>query len=79
MSRVITTAFTNRAKEVIPVAEIEDAVRLAKYLGRNNILLCGERNGAKIEGFDLSNSHFEYKVDVVKKLWKEMQKFTTLK
>ncbi|MDE4542408.1 2-phosphosulfolactate phosphatase family protein [Thermoanaerobacterium sp. R66] len=66
MSSVITTALANGAKEVIPVAEIEDAVRLAKYLGRNNILLGGERNGAKIEGFDLANSPFEYKVDIVK-------------
>lgn len=66
MSRVITTAFANRAKEVVPVVEIEDAVRLAKYLERNSFLLCGKRNGAKIECFDLSNSPFEYKVDVVK-------------
>lgn len=66
MSSVITTALANGAKEVIPVAEIEDAVRLAKYLECNSFLLGGERNGAKIEGFDLSNSPFEYKVDVVK-------------
>jgi 2-phosphosulfolactate phosphatase len=60
-SSVITTALANGAKEVIPVVEIEDAIELARRLESNSFLLGGERSGAKIEGFDLSNSPFEYK------------------
>lgn len=65
-SSVVTTALANGARQVIPFAEIEDAVRWAKHLDHNGFLLAGEKNGAKIEDFDLSNSPFEFSVDVVK-------------
>jgi len=63
---VITTALVNGAKEVIPVADIEDAINISGHLERDMILLGGERNAVKIEGFDLSNSPLEYSEDVVK-------------
>lgn len=63
---VITTALVNGAKEVIPVADIEDAINISSHLERDMILLGGERNAVKIEGFDLSNSPLEYSEDVVK-------------
>lgn len=65
-SSVITTALANGAKEIIPVVEIEDAIELARRLESNSFLVGGERNGAKIEGFDLSNSPLEYNSDIVK-------------
>ncbi|WKV08231.2 2-phosphosulfolactate phosphatase family protein [Thermoanaerobacterium sp. CMT5567-10] len=63
---VITTALVNGAKEIIPVADIEDAINISGHLERDMILLGGERNAVKIEGFDLSNSPLEYSEDVVK-------------
>jgi len=62
---VITTALYNGAKEVIPVAEIEEAVNFVKNFGREGYLLGGERNTFKIDGFDLSNSPLEYTKEVV--------------
>jgi len=60
----ITTALANGAKEVIPTESIATAVRVAK--GSKNSLLCGERNGKIVDGFNLGNSPFEYTPEVVK-------------
>lgn len=60
----IHTALENSAKEVIPTENIMVAARVSKGLG--NSLLCGERNGKIIEGFNLGNSPFEYPENVVK-------------
>lgn len=57
---VITTALSNGAREVIPVMEIEEAVRLYQNLGSERTLLCGEREGNPIPGFHLGNSLGEY-------------------
>ena len=62
---VITTALVNGSKEVIPVADIEEAVNLSYNFDKDEILLGGERNAVKIDGFDLSNSPLEYSKDVV--------------
>lgn len=62
---VITTALVNGAKEVIPVADIEEAVNMSYNFDEDEILLGGERNAVKIDGFDLSNSPLEYSKDVV--------------
>jgi len=56
----IVTAVENGCREVIPVVEIAEAVSIAARLGRSNLLLCGERGGISINGFDLSNSPLEY-------------------
>jgi len=61
----IIEALANGAKAIYPTESTEDAVRLASSMGREDTLLCGERKGHKIEGFDLGNSPREYTTDVV--------------
>ena len=64
-SSTICIALKNNAREVIPVSCVPDAMELAGNLSRDNILLCGEREGKLIEGFDLGNSPFEYSSEIV--------------
>ncbi|BDE06280.1 putative 2-phosphosulfolactate phosphatase [Vulcanimicrobium alpinum] len=52
----IATALANGAAGVIPVSEPEDAVTIGNRLGRDRVLLCGERNSVRIPGFDADNS-----------------------
>jgi 2-phosphosulfolactate phosphatase len=52
----IATALANGAAGVIAVAEPEDAIALGNRLGRDRVLLGGERHSLPIEGFDLDNS-----------------------
>ncbi len=61
----IVHAFDAGARGVIPVESVEDATRLAQTLGRDSILLCGERENVRIEGFDLGNSPAEFERSVV--------------
>ncbi|MCR9133175.1 MAG: 2-phosphosulfolactate phosphatase [bacterium] len=56
----ITTAIHNGAKKVIPVEDMSDAVKIAHTMDANDYLLCGEKNGSKIEGYHLGNSPLEY-------------------
>ena len=56
----IATALRNGATKVIPVKTVEEATRLAETLDRKSRLLCGERDGRKVSGFDLGNSPREY-------------------
>ncbi len=58
-------ALANGARAIFPTAATEDAVKLASSLGRTDTLLCGERKGLKVEGFDLGNSPGEYGREVV--------------
>ncbi len=51
-------AFQNGASRAIPAGTLEEARTLAAQ--HPGALLCGEREGQKIEGFDLGNSPFEY-------------------
>jgi len=60
----IIAALANGAKEVIPAESATVAARIAKGSGKS--LLCGERNGKIIEGFDLGNSPFEYSSEKIK-------------
>lgn len=60
----IPAALVSGAKEVIPTENAATAVRVAK--GSANALLCGERGGKIIEGFNLGNSPYEYTPEVVK-------------
>ncbi|HEX8831130.1 MAG TPA: 2-phosphosulfolactate phosphatase, partial [Longimicrobium sp.] len=55
-SSTIVEALAAGAKALFPVASIEEALRLANTLGRDEVLLCGERKSLPIEGFDLGNS-----------------------
>lgn len=53
------TALAHGAREIWPVSTIEEA--LALKTRRPEGLLCGERHGECIDGFDLGNSPFEYR------------------
>jgi hypothetical protein len=60
----LTLAFTHGAARVIPVASIEEA---RAWKARDpQVLLCGERGGLKIPGFDLGNSPSEYGHEAVR-------------
>lgn len=62
---VIPTAFSAGCKEIIPVRSIGDSSTLLGNLDRDVVVLAGEREGQKIEGFDLGNSPFEFTEGVV--------------
>ena len=61
----IIEALANGARAIYPTESTEEAVRLASSLGREDTLLCGERRGHKVEGFDLGNSPLEFSSEVV--------------
>lgn len=54
----ITTALAKGCRQVIPVAQVEEAVKLAAQ--DTTALLCGERGAVKLPGFTLGNSPLEY-------------------
>jgi len=62
---VIPTAFAAGCREIIPVKSIGDSSSLMAKLDRDVIVLAGEREGHRVEGFDLGNSPFEFTKDVV--------------
>jgi 2-phosphosulfolactate phosphatase len=57
-STTIVTAFANGCKRITPVLEVEDAFMLHKK--NSNLLLGGEREGRKPQGFNFGNSPFDY-------------------
>lgn len=61
----IIEALANGARAIYPTTSTEEAVRLASSLGREDTLLCGERKGHKVEGFDLGNSPREFTEEAV--------------
>jgi 2-phosphosulfolactate phosphatase len=65
-SSTITIALNNGAREIIPVASIESAVKISGSLFGEVTLRGGERNGKTIEGFNLGNSPLEYSEAAVK-------------
>jgi 2-phosphosulfolactate phosphatase len=56
----ICYALAVGAKEVVPFREIDEALAAANRIGRDQVLLAGERRGVLIEGFDLGNSPAEF-------------------
>jgi 2-phosphosulfolactate phosphatase len=64
-SSTIVTALYNGAKAVIPVADMGEASKIAQNVDSDNYLLCGEKDGIQIEGYDLGNSPLEYTKDIV--------------
>ncbi|MCK8827807.1 2-phosphosulfolactate phosphatase [Natroniella acetigena] len=60
----IITALARGCRKVIPVAEIEEAKKLSRKFKRE-CLLAGERQGVKVEGFDLGNSPCDYTTERV--------------
>ncbi len=66
--RVTTTiayAHANGAERIVPVESVEAASKLAASLDKAVTLLGGEKEGKRIEGFDLGNSPLEYTREVV--------------
>ncbi len=61
----ITRALENGAQSVIPCLEPEDAIAVRNRVGRDRVLLGGERESRKINGFDLDNSPASYDAAVV--------------
>lgn len=57
---VIVEALAAGVRAIYPTVSMEEAIRLAQTMGREDTLLCGERRGLKIEGFDLGNSPSEF-------------------
>ena len=56
----IAHALRNGATKIIPVETVEEATRLHGTVDPKSRLLCGEREGRKVSGFDLGNSPREY-------------------
>jgi 2-phosphosulfolactate phosphatase len=68
--RACTTAayaMAGGCERIIPVATVEAATNLAASLDKKVTLLGGEREGKRIDGFDLGNSPLEYTSDVVRR------------
>ncbi|WP_251860644.1 2-phosphosulfolactate phosphatase family protein [Clostridium sp. Marseille-Q2269] len=63
---VIVTAINNGCNKVVPVLTVEEARDIAKN-SKEDIILGGERNAVKIDGFNFSNSPLEYTKEKVDK------------
>lgn len=61
----IVEAMANGAATIFPTESIDDAMALRSSLDRDRTLLCGERKGLRIDGFDLGNSPAEFVPEVV--------------
>ncbi len=59
------TALSNGAKGIIPVEDMGAAGKIATNLDPLSYLLCGEKDGKQIEGYDLGNSPLEYSEEKV--------------
>jgi 2-phosphosulfolactate phosphatase len=66
----MTTALAHGIKSIIPFAKLEDCLQMKS----EDCFTAGERDGKKVEGFDLGNSPFEY---MDKDLKGKMIAFTT--
>jgi len=65
-SSTLVTALANGCRGFIPILSPEQAKEEAQQFEKESVLLGGEREGKKIEGFDLGNSPREYNGEVVK-------------
>ena len=59
-STSIAVALGSGAKEILPAASTEEALRIAQHLERDQVVLAGERKSVRIEGFALGNSPREF-------------------
>ena len=58
----IATALNNGAKEIIPIDNVAECIRLGKEL---NAITAGERDGQVAEGLQYGNSPFEYPTEFI--------------
>lgn len=65
-SSTIIAALAKGARGVIPVEDMNEANKIAQNLDPGNYLLCGEKDGKKIEGYDLGNSPLDYKPENIR-------------
>ena len=65
-STTICAAIFNGAKEIIPIADTEQAMKIYSILDRDIRLIGGEKNMHKPGNFDLGNSPAEYTTEVIK-------------
>jgi len=65
-SSTIVTALANGCRGFIPILSPDQAKKKAEQFEKEGVLSGGEREGTKIEGFDLGNSPREYKRETVK-------------
>jgi len=65
-SSTMTTALKNKAKGIIPVENMDDASRISHNLDAKGFLLSGEKDGVKIQGYDLDNSPLRHSLENVK-------------
>lgn len=63
---MICAALHHGARAVVPVADTEEALRLAHTLGTDETVLAGERGCVRIPGFALGNSPREVTPDAVR-------------
>lgn len=61
----IVHALAAGALQVRPCLEVDEARQLAAKLAPSQVVLGGERQGIRIDGFDLGNSPTEYSANVV--------------
>lgn len=59
-STVVVTALAHEAARVEAFAEPDDALARAEHLGREGVVLGGERGNVALPGFDVGNSPLEY-------------------
>lgn len=65
-SSTICAAIMNGAKEIIPIADAEQAMRIYSGLDREIRLIGGEKNMQKPANFNLGNSPLDYSRELVK-------------
>jgi Phosphosulfolactate phosphohydrolase and related enzymes len=58
----MTTAFAHNIESITPFAQLPDCLAQKK----DGYLTAGERDGKKVDGFDLGNSPFEYMTPLLK-------------
>lgn len=61
----MVTALANGARAIFPAETADEAMRMAQNLKSDDLLLAGERNLARIDGFTLGNSPLEMTAEVV--------------
>jgi len=61
---VMVTALKNGARDVVPVLSAEEAFKIQSN-NPDGVILGGERDALRIDGFDYGNSPLDYTADVV--------------